>query len=318
MRSALTIVAAAAIGVAMTSAVCAAEFIHIGNAGRESFSFTPANIGQETGIFAKHGLDLDIAGFGGDAKLQQAMAAGAIDVGLGSGPGLAFIVKGAPVKGIAAIAGPPLIFAMVVRADGAVKTVDDLKGRKVAISTVGSATNWLMNEVSRQHGWGFDGFEQVPIGENSARIAALKSGAVDACVVDIGSALNFVGRGDGRILMRFGDVAKHFIMHVIFATDSAIAQKPAALSAFVQGWFETIAFMRANKTKSVAIAMTVMGTDEKTTGGIYDELMPMFLSDGHFDPQALKVLSRSFVEMKTLPAEPDMSKLYTEAFLPKS
>jgi NitT/TauT family transport system substrate-binding protein len=303
---------------AITSNAHAAELLHIGNAGRESFSFTPANIGQEVGIFAKHGLDLDIAGFGGDAKLQQAMAAGAVDIGLGSGPGLAFIAKGAPVKGIAAIAGPPLIFAMVVRGDGTIKTVDDLKGRKVAISTVGSATNWLMNEVSRQHGWGFNGFEQVPIGENSARIAALKSGAVDACVVDVGSALNFVARGDGRILMRFGDVAKHFIMHVVFATDNAIAQKPAVLSAFVQGWFETIAFMRANKAKSVAIAMTVMGTDEKTTSGIYDELMPMFTNDGHFDPEALKVLSRSFVEMKTLPAEPDMSKLYTEAFLPKS
>jgi NitT/TauT family transport system substrate-binding protein len=199
-----------------------------------------------------------------------------------------------------------------------VKTVDDLKGRKVAISTVGSATNWLMNEVSRQHGWGFDGFTQVPIGENSARIAALKSGAVDACVVDIGSALNFVARGDGRMLMRFGDVVQHFIMHVIFATDTAITQKPATLTAFLQGWFETIAFMRANKAKSVAIAMTVMGTDETTTSGIYDELMPMFTNDGRFDPAALKVLSRSFVEMKTLPDEPDMSKLYTEAFLPKS
>ena len=30
------------------------------------------------------------------------------------------------------------------------------------------------------------------------------------------------------------------------------------------------------------------------------------------------MLSRSFVEMKTLPSEPDMSKLYTEAFLPKN
>jgi NitT/TauT family transport system substrate-binding protein len=298
--------------------VRAAELLHIGNAGRESFSFSPANVGQEVGIFQKHDLTLDIAGFGGDAKLQQAMAAGAVDIGLGSGPGMAFIAKGAPVKAIAAMAGPPRIFAMVVRADGAVKTVDDLKGRKVAISTVGSATNWLMNEVSRQHGWGYDGFEQVPIGENSARIAALKSGAVDACVVDIGSALNFVGRGDGRILMRFGDVAQQFIMHVIFATDTAIAQKPAALSAFLQGWFETIAFMRANKAKSVAIAMTVMGTDEKTTSGIYDELMPMFTDNGHFDAAALKVLSRSYVEMKTLPAEPDMSTLYTEAFLPKS
>jgi ABC-type nitrate/sulfonate/bicarbonate transport system substrate-binding protein len=317
MRSALTVVAAAVFGLVTASTVSAVELIRVGNAGRESFSFTPANIGKEVGIFAKHGLDLDIAGFGGDAKLQQAMAANAVDIGLGSGPGLAFIAKGSPVKGIAAMAGPPLIFAMVVRADGAVKTVDDLKGRKVAISTVGSATNWLMNEVSRQHG-GFDGFTQVPIGENSARIAALKSGAVDACVVDIGSALNFVARGDGRILMRFGDVVQHFIMHVIFATDTAIAQKPATLTAFLQGWFETIAFMRANKAKSVAIAMTVMGTDETTTSGIYDELMPMFTNDGHFDPAALKVLRRSFVEMKTLPDEPDMSKLYTEAFLPKS
>jgi len=230
---------------------------------------------------------------------------------------MAFIAKGAPVKGIAAMAGPPLIFAMVARADGAVKSVDDLKGRKVAISTVGSATNWLMNEVSRQHGWGYDGFEQVPIGENSARIAALKSGAVDACVVDVGSALNFVQRGDGRILMRFGDVAPHFIMHVIFATDTAIAQKPAQLAAFLDGWFETIRYMRQNKQKSVAIAMTVMGTDEKTTSGIYDELMPMFTANGHFDAAALKVLGRSYVEMKMLPAEPDMSKLYTEAFLPK-
>jgi NitT/TauT family transport system substrate-binding protein len=316
MRSALTVVAAAAIGLAMASAASATGLIRVGNAGRESFSFTPANIGKEAGVFAKHGLDLEIAGFGGDAKLQQAMAADAVDIGLGSGPGMAFIAKGSPIKGIAAMAGPPLIFALVVQADGSVKTIDDLKGHKVAISTVGSATSWLMNEVSRQHGWGLDGFTQVPIGENGARIAALKAGAVDGCVVDIGSALNFVERGDGRILMRFGDVAKNFIMHVIFATDKAIAQKPDELRAFLQGWFETIAFMRQNKAKSVAIAMAVMGTDEKITSGIYDELMPMFTDDGRFDPKALVVLSRSFVEMKTLPFEPDMSKLYTEAFLP--
>ena len=117
--------------------------------------------------------------------------------------------------------------------------------------------------------------------------------------------------------MRFGDLAKNFIIHVIFATDKAIAQKPDGADAFLHGWFETIAFMRANKAKTVAIAMTVMGTDEATTSGIYDELMPMFTDDGHFDPKALTVLSRSFVEMKTLPDEPDMSKLYTEAFLPK-
>jgi NitT/TauT family transport system substrate-binding protein len=302
----------------LSSSALALDSIRVGNVGAVAFSFVPTNVGKEVGIFAKNGLDVQIVGFAGDAKLQQAMAAHAVDVGLGSGPGMAFIVKGSPVKAIAAIAGPPLIFALVVRNDGSVKTIGDLKGHKVGISTVGSATSWLMQEVSRQHGWGFGGFDEVPIGDNAARLAALKAGAVEGCVVDIGSALNFVQHGDGRILMRFGGVAKHFIMHVIFATDRSMADKPADLRAFVKGWFESIAYMRAHKQRTVEIAQKVMHTNAETTAAIYDELMPMFTNDGHFDPKALAVLRRSFVEMKILPTEPDMSKLYTEAFLPKN
>lgn len=319
IRAVFTLVAAGLLLIGpMATPALAADLMRVGNVGAVAFSFVPTNVGVASGIFARNGLDIAITGFAGDAKLQQAMAAGAVDVGLGSGPGMAFIVKGSPVKAIADIAGPPLIFALVVRADGSVKTINDLKGHKVGISTVGSATSWLMNEVSRQHGWGFNGFEQVPIGDNAARIAALKAGSIDGCVVDVGSALNFVQRGDGKILMRFGDVAKNFIMHVIFATDTAMAQRPADLTAFVKGWFESIAYMRSHKAETVKIAETVMHTDEQTTSGIYDELMPMFTDNGHFDAKALAVLQRSFVEMKILPTEPDMSKLYTEAFLPKN
>jgi ABC-type nitrate/sulfonate/bicarbonate transport system substrate-binding protein len=304
------------VGPFLSSAV-ALDHIRGGNAGAVAFSFVPTNVGQEVGIFAKNGLDVRITGLAGDAKLQQAMVARAVDVGLGSGPGMAFILKGSPVKAIAAIAGPPLIFALVVRADGSIKTIEDLHGRKVGISTVGSATGWLMNEVSQQHGWGYSGFEEVPIGDNGARLAALKAGSVDGCVVDIGSALNFVGHGDGRILMRFGGVAKNFIMHVIFATEKAMADKPGDLHAFVKGWFESVAYMRAHKEKTIEIARMVMHTNAQMTGAIYDEVMPMFTDDGHFDPTALAVLRRSFVQMKILPTEPDMGKLYTEAFLPK-
>ena len=104
---------------------------------------------------------------------------------------------------------------------------------------------------------------------------------------------------------------------MIFATDKAIAGRPDALRGFLAGWFETIAFMQKNKDKTVEIAKDVMGTDAKLAGGIYDEMMPMFNNDGHFKPNALAVLSHSFVDMKTLPAEPDMRKLINESFLPK-
>jgi ABC-type nitrate/sulfonate/bicarbonate transport system substrate-binding protein len=313
MRTILTLIAVAFLAATAASA----ETLRVGKAGREAFSFVPLDTGVRTGIFKQHGLDIEIANFGGDAKLQQAMAADGIDVALGSGPGLAFIVKGSPVKGIAAMAGPPLLFALVVRNDGTVKTVDDLKDRKVGVSTVGSVTSWIISEVSSQRGWGYGGIEQVPIGENAARVAAVRSKALDGCIVDIASALNYAQRGDGRILLRFNDLVKDFILHVIFATDKVIAEKPDALRGFLKGWFETIAFMRKDKAKSVEIATQVMGTDAATASSIYDELMPMFSDTGRFDPKALAVLRRSFVEMKTLPSEPDMSKLYTEVFLPK-
>ena len=116
------------------------------------------------------------------------------------------------------------------------------------------------------------------------------------------------------MLLRFGELVKDFHIHVIFATDKAIAGKPEALRGFSRAGFETIAFMRTHRNETVEIAKDVMGTDAQTTGGIYDELMPMFSDTGRFDPKALAVLRKSFVEMKTLPEEPDMGKLCTEAF----
>src|SRR5262249_43779860 len=295
-----------------------AETLRVGKAGREAFSFVPLDVGVRTGIFKQHGIDIEISNFGGDARLQQAMAADGIDVALGSGPGLAFIVKGSPVKGIAAMAGPPLLFALVVRSDDSVKNPDDLRGRKVGVSTVGSGTSWIISEVSRQKGWGYDGVMQVPIGDDANRIAALKTRSIDAAIVNLAQALNFVQRGEGKVLLRFGELVRDFHIHVIFATDKAIAQKPEALRGFLAGWLETIAFMRTHKRATVEIAQDVMATDAQTTAGIYDELMPMFSDTGRFDPKALAVLAKSFVEMKTLLEEPDMSRLTTEAFLPRA
>ena len=297
--------------------IASAETLRVGKAGRDAFSFVPTDVGAQTGLFKKHGIDLEISSFGGDARVQQAMAADGIDIGLGSGPGMAFIVKGSPVKGIAAMADPPLTFALVVRDDNSIKTLDDLKGKKVGVSTVGSVTGWLVGETSRQKGWGYNGMELTPVGDDASRVAAVKTKSLDGAVVNLAVALNYVQRGDGRILMLFGDLLKDFHVHVIFATDKAIATKPAALQKFLAGWFNTIAFMRKDKAKTVEIAQQVMGTDGPTAARIYDAMMPMFNDDGHFKPKALAVLSRSYVDMKTLPQEPDMRTLINESFLPK-
>ena len=156
----------------------------------------------------------------------------------------------------------------------------------------------------------------MPIGEDGARVAALKSGALDAAIVNLAVALNYQEHGGGKIILRFGDLVKDFHIHVIFATDKAVAEKPETLRDFLKGWFETIAYMRAHKAETVNIAAAVMSTDGAMTAAIYDELMQMFSDDGKFNGKALDTLRRSFVEMKTLPAKPDMGKLVDERFLP--
>jgi ABC-type nitrate/sulfonate/bicarbonate transport system substrate-binding protein len=295
--------------------VQAAEKLRVGKAVPQAFSFTPIEIGMRTGIFAKHGLDVESIAFQGDARMQQAAAADSIDILVGSGPAMAFIAKGAPIKGVAAMAGPPLLMCIVARPDRA-KSAADLKGKKIGVSTAGSLTYWLVSRTSDMQGWGPQGIHAQPMGAMPGQIAALKRGDIDGIVMDLATAFSLEERNDARIIVRFTNL-QDFHNHVIFATNKIIAEKPEAVRAFLKGWFETIAFMRKNKAETVKIAADVTKISEPIMSRTYDEVIAMFSDTGKFEPKALATLRKSFVELNVLPEEPDMSKLYTEEFLPK-
>jgi NitT/TauT family transport system substrate-binding protein len=311
-RTSAVMLLLAASGAMLASSAGAAEKLRVGKAVPEAFSFVPLDIGIRKGFFARNGLDIESIAFAGDARMQQAMASDSLDIALGSGPAMAFIVKGSPIKGVAAMAGPPLLLAIVVRPDGP-KTAADLKGKKISVSTAGSLTYWLVSETSRR--WGPKGIEIAPMGAMPGQIVAMKRGDIDGAIMDIGNAFELEKRGEGRILVRFTDI-KDFHIHVIFAADKLIAERPEALRAFLKGWFETIDFMRKNKAETVAIAKEVTNKDDDITSRVYDELMPMFSDDGKFSPSALATLAKSYVELQLLPSEPDPAKLHTEAYLP--
>ena len=82
-------------------------------------------------------------------------------------------------------------------------------------------------------------------------------------------------------------------------------------------WLETIAFAKANKDKTVSIIQQVLGFHPDVLNNTYDRVINTYSTDGKFNPRALAVLARSYVELKLLDREPDMTKLYTEEFLPK-
>src|SRR5215813_15262656 len=130
-------------------AATADEALRVGNLVPTSFSFLPLQVGIERGIFKKHGLDVSKIDFPrGAASGHQALAAGSVDMVAGGGVEMGFILKGAPEIAVAVITERPNSVTLTVRNDGSVKTVADLKDRRVGISTTGGLSYWLVREIS--------------------------------------------------------------------------------------------------------------------------------------------------------------------------
>src|SRR5262249_51244308 len=87
--------AALTVVVALDQSAQAQTKVRVGQPQAGTFQFVPLQVGAEAGIFKRHGIDLEVVSFGGGPRVQQALAADAIDIGIGSGPELAFVAKGA-------------------------------------------------------------------------------------------------------------------------------------------------------------------------------------------------------------------------------
>lgn len=294
----------------------AEDKIRFGKAFPGLFQFTPVDLGVEKGFFKKRGLDIEITSFFGDAKQQQAYGAGAIDMAIGGGAGMAFIAKGSPILAVAEAAGPPLGITLSVWADTPYKTVQDLKGKIVSGASVGDQTEWFVRQLSILQGWGPNGFNYVPLGATEAQIAALKTHQVAAAPLDITTAVTLESQGQGRIVVRFGKVITAYINHVITASNDMIAKRPDDVRKFLAGWFESAVYFKTHKEEAVKFTAQLLKKPEPIISRVFDEAAPMITDNGHFDPKGLAAIRQSLVDTKILPAPPDMSKLYTEKFLP--
>jgi len=294
----------------------ALDQVRLGKAVPNSFAFGAAEVGIEAKIFEQEGLEIEVTSFRGDAQLQQALAAGSLDVGLGSGPALGFRAKGAPAIGVAAMYGPPANLALVLPVDTPVRTLADLKGKRIGVTTTGSLTDWLVRELAVQQGWGSNGIAILALGQMPARLAAIQRGELDGMVIEAASGYELEESGKAKNFLLFGDIVKDFYTHVIFATDEVIEKRPDLLRHFLRGWFKTVAFARANRDFVIASEARTIAVKPTIAGRIYDAQIGGFSRNGAFDPAAIDVIRRSLKELGILPTIPEAKTIYTNKFVP--
>jgi NitT/TauT family transport system substrate-binding protein len=316
--SPLAIIAAALFVAAPASAPAADVTLTVGKANQVSDAIIPVNVGDKLGIFKKHGLDLVITDFGGGSKMVQAMAAGAIDIGDGAGTEMAFIAKGAPMIAICESTSTAPFLGVGVPWDSPAKSLADLKGKNIGVSSPGSFSDWSGHELARKEGWGENGVKTVGIGGGPGpALAALRTHLVDAVIGNTSQFLAFEETKDGRLLAPVTSFEGNVASGALFASNHLIATNPDAIRAFIAGWIETVDYMRTHKAETVKIESAINHFDENVMLREYDLVLGMYTKDCRFDAESLATLKRSFGEMKLIEGEPDMSKLYTDAYLPK-
>ena len=173
----------------------AADKVRVGKAVPFAWTFTPIDVGTEIGIFAKHGLELEVPAFAGDARLQQGLVSDSIDFGLGSGPGMGF-----PAKGVARQGGRRHGGRTDEHEHRGAATIPrsrrstSIKGKKIGITTVGSLTDWLLKRVVADKKWAPAEVTAVTVGGMDSTKAALKTGQIDGVVIalELGYALEAV------------------------------------------------------------------------------------------------------------------------------
>lgn len=145
----------------------------------------PIIIAQENGIFAEHGLEVEIVAPADPADPPKMAASGQADIAISYQPQLHLqVAEGLPLKAIGTLVATPLN-CLLVREDGPVKTLADLEGRKVGFSVAG-VEEALLSAMLTPAGLGMGDIELVNV--NWSLSPSLMSGQVDAV---IGAFRNF-------------------------------------------------------------------------------------------------------------------------------
>ena len=205
-------------------------------------------LGQDVGIFKKHGLVLDNFGTAGAGETLQPIIAGSADIGIGVGVAgvMRVFSRGAPVRILLpAFTGTGDLY-WYVKADSPLKTLADATDRNtIAYSTSGSSSNNIVVAFVQELG-----VKAKPIATGSppATLTAVMSGQVDIGWGAFPIALKEVEDVKVRIIARGSDITsldKQTVRAVVVNADVLKSRKDAVL-AFAKAYRETVDWMYAD------------------------------------------------------------------------
>jgi NitT/TauT family transport system substrate-binding protein len=218
--------------------------LKIASPQRGSWEGAIPELGQQAGIFRKHGLELEILYTAGGGETLQTVVSGAVDVGLSAGTlsVMGAFQKGAPLRIIgASSSGSPEVF-WITKADSPVKTVADAAGRTMSYSTSGASSHIAVMRFIEQFKVGA---KPTATGSASATLTAVMTGQVDMGWAVAPFGLKEISDGKVRIVAYAKDIeaVRKQTSRVQIVNADIFARKRDLIERYAKAYNETLDWM---------------------------------------------------------------------------
>jgi NitT/TauT family transport system substrate-binding protein len=155
--------------------------IIIGVGGKPLLYYLPLTIAERKGFFKEEGLDVTINDFAGGSKSLQALVGGSVDIVTGAYEHtIRMQDKGQDITAVCDLGRfPGIVIAVRKDLEGEIKSVADLKGRKMGVTAPGSSTALMLQYALLKNGLKADDVSLIGIGGGASAVAAIKKGEID-------------------------------------------------------------------------------------------------------------------------------------------
>jgi ABC-type nitrate/sulfonate/bicarbonate transport system substrate-binding protein/LysM repeat protein len=233
--------------------------ITIAYAGTSS-NQAPGWVALEAGIFRKYGLDVQLVQVTGGPKAVQVLVSG--DATLAQVPGPSVIQRNLQGSDVVLIGGILNTMNYQFIVDKSIQRPEDLKGKSVAVSRVGSSSEFATRFALDKYGLvpGKD-VTIVEIGTQPERFAALETGRVQGVMLEVPLTLK-AKRVGMRVLADLQMLGLEYQAAGLAATRSMIKANPELYQSLMKAYVEAIHYYKTHPKESMAILQKYLKMDD--------------------------------------------------------
>ncbi len=233
----------------------------------------PIWVGQEGGLFTKHGVNVDLKYLAATTAVQG-MVGGGEEVGLVGNQGIDAKLEGADLIYVAS-GLPTFVFQVYGRPE--IKSMADLKGKVVAVTQPSASTDYAMRIVLKRNGLEPDKDVKILYAQDIAAVfTSVSNGNASAGIMSAPTSLKAKAAGLKPIL-NITELRIPFLFTGMLSSPKIMREKNEPLTRFLLGYIEAMAVIRRDKeTTMKSMGKFLKTNDREVLESVYDDYKDVF------------------------------------------